>query len=154
MTDILWVALPFVASLGSGLLVYIVSKAHNETCLARQREALSQSRAQLDCQQKALDDKLRAAQAEARLQAFDQFLADVRVEERHYASEADDGSGSQRILASQERICFRNIPLSPWIEKKTLADDRAERIQLVPGPAHFRGPLAMTSGGRPRRLLR
>jgi hypothetical protein len=154
MNEWFWIALPFVASLGSGLLVYIVAQAYNETALARDRDSLTEARVELIHQQKAMDDRVRATQAEARRQAFDDFLADVRVQERHYVREIGAPSDRQKRLVLQERVCFRNIPLSQWTERELPFEGQSELGHWIPAPEPVKQPVAMPTGGRPRRLLR
>jgi hypothetical protein len=154
MNEALWIALPFVASLGSGVLVYIVSQAHNEAALWRYRESLTEVRTQLTQQQKAMEDRVRAVQAEARRQAFDEFLADVRVEERHYMREIESPSERRKCLVLQERVCFRNIPLSQWTERELPVEREVELNHRLPSSKTVAEPVAMPNGGRVRRLLR
>jgi hypothetical protein len=154
MNELLWIALPFVASLGSGMLVYIVAKAHNEAALAGDREKLADARSELTHQQKAMDDRVRATQAEARRQALDDFLADVRVEERHYVREIGAPSDGRKCLVLQERVSFRNIPLSQWVECELPFEGQSQLEHWLPAPEPVRQPIAMPSGKTPRRLLR
>jgi hypothetical protein len=154
MNDALWIALPFVASLGSGVLVYIVSQAHNEAALSRDRESLTEARTQLIHQQKALEDRVRAVQAEARRQAFDEFLADVRVEERHYMREIESPTDRRKCLVLQERVCFRNIPLCQWIERELPLERGRETGHRLPPPESVSDPVALPAETRVRRLLR
>jgi hypothetical protein len=154
MNELLWIALPFVAALGSGVLVYIVAQAHNEAALARDRVMLIEARAQLTHQQKAMDDRVRATEAEARRQALDDFLADVRVEERHYVREIGGSSDRQKCLVLQERVCFRSIPLSQWTERELPFEGQPELDHWLPGPEPVRQPIMMPTGARPRKLLR
>ena len=154
MNEWFWIALPFVASLGSGLLVYIVTQAFKETALARQRETLTEARAELIHQQRAMDDRVRATEAEARRQALDDFLADVRVQERHYVREIGAPSDRQKCLVLQERVCFRNIPLSQWTERELPFEGQSELDHWLPAPEPVKRPIEMPTGARPRRLLR
>ena len=148
MNEAFWIALPFVASLGSGILAYIVAQARYETSLARDRETLVEARTQLIYQQKALEARTRAAESEARRRALDEFLADVRVEERHYVREIESSSVRRRCLVLQERICFRNIPLSQWVEREMGLD--VEHPLLEPVPA----TQSLAAVPQKRRLLR
>ena len=154
MNELLWIALPFVASLGSGVLAYIVAQAHNEAALARYRETLAEARSQLIHQQKAMDDRVHATQAEARRQALDDFLADVRVEERRYLRGIGAPSDRRKYFVLQERVCFRNIPLSQWTERELPFEGQPELDQWLPAPEPVRQPIVMPGGVRPRRLLR
>ncbi len=143
MPDLLLIALPFVAALGSGVLSFIVAQARMEATATREREGLIETRAQLLQQQKTMEEKIRTAEAEARCKAFDEFLADVRVEERHYVRQMDSPTEQRKRLVLQERVCFRNIPLSQWIERELRFE------QQVTGMA----PAEPLPAGR-RRLIR
>ena len=151
MPDLLWIALPFVAALGSGVLSFIVSQAHMEAALARDREALVGARERLIQQQRGVDERVRAAESDARRKAFDEFLADVRIEERHYLRETDSPTERKKCLVLQERVCFRNIPLSQWIERELPFEKEVtppESSRFLPAPVPI-GP-----GSNRRRLLR
>ncbi|MCC7174247.1 MAG: hypothetical protein IT159_03550 [Bryobacterales bacterium] len=152
MPDLMWIALPFVAALGSGVLSFIVAQARMETTLAREREELVGVQERLAQQQKGVEERVRAAEADARRKAFDEFLADVRIEERHYLRETDSPSEKKKCLVLQERVCFRNIPLSQWIERELPFQKEIvppERPKAIPSPV----PITTPEPGR-RRLLR
>jgi outer membrane murein-binding lipoprotein Lpp len=145
--EILWIALPFTAALGSGLLSYIVMRARMETAGSQEREELVGVRTQLAQQQKTMEEKVRAAEAEARRKALDEFLADVRVEERQYMREIDSPTEHTKCLVLQERVCFRNIPLSQWIERELPVERKPIAIQQP------NQPVAISSGNGRRKLL-
>ena len=148
MSDALWLALPLVAALGSGLLSFIVAQARMEATASRDRERLVEIRAQLLQQQKTMEEKLRLAESEARRKALDEFLADVRVEERHYVRQIDSPTENRKCLVLQERVCFRSIPLSQWTERE-LPFEQEVTVMALPEPAP--GPVAVPTR---RRLLR
>ena len=131
MQEVLFIALPFVAALGSGVLSFIVVQAKMEAAAHRERESLVEARTLLCQQQKSMEQRVRAAEAEARRKAFDEFLADVRVEERHYVRETGSPTERMKCLVLQERVCFRNIPLSQWIERELTV----EKGPALPAPA-------------------
>jgi len=56
------------------------------------------------------------AEETAQRKAFDQFLMDFRVEERRYLRESKSHFSNKRSVIMQERLYFRNIPLSNWVE--------------------------------------
>jgi hypothetical protein len=116
MIGVLEILLPFVAALGSGIIVFLITQARMQVALAREREALTETRAVLAQQMKAAEERTKAAEAEARRRALDEFLSDVRVEERHYLRQSTSPDRRRKCLVIQERIYFRNIPLSSWIE--------------------------------------
>ncbi len=97
----------------------------------------------LACQQKTMEERVRAAESEARRKALDEFLADVHVEERRYFREIESVGESRKCLVLQERVCFRNIPLSPWTEHELAS----EGMRPCPSTDQWRIPTG-------RRLLR
>jgi hypothetical protein len=151
MPDVLLIALPFVAALGSGVLSFIVAQARMEAAATREREGLIETRAQLLQQQKTMEEKVRTAEAEARRKALDEFLADVRVEERHFVRQIGSPGEQRKCLVLQERVCFRNIPLSQWIERELAFDHQvAGTAPLEPAPK----PIALPPPVGRRRLIR
>jgi hypothetical protein len=150
MEEVLWMALPFVAALGAGVLSFIVAQARMDAAQARDREALVEARTQLVQQQKTAEERVRAAEAEARRQALDEFLGDVQVEERQYLREIESAGERRKCLVLQERIRFRNIPLSQWIERELPV--RKELAPEYDAPQHT--PIAVLPHPQARRLLR
>ncbi len=148
MGSLLWMALALVAALGSALLAWVVAEARMQTRIARHREKLAEARSQLTQMCKTYEERVRAAQAEARRKALDDFLADVRVEERHYVRELDRCPGRRKCLVLEERVCFRNIPLTQWTERKVIVGGE------LASPAGRSGPqeILAAEGGSPRLL--
>jgi hypothetical protein len=151
MPDLLLIALPFIAALGSGVLSFIVAQARLEASATREREGLIETRAQLLQQTKTMEEKVRTAEAEARRKAFDDFLADVRVEERHYVRQIGTATENKKCLVLQERVCFRNIPLSQWIERELAFEHQDAGVALAEVAPK---PVAVPPPTGRRRLLR
>jgi len=138
MPEALWIALPFIVALGSGALVFMLTQA-------QMRVELTEARAQLVQQIKSTGERVRTAEAEARRKALDEFLADVRVEERQYVREIESPFERRRRLVIEERICFRSIPLSPWTEREldadpteTIAAVRVAEVRPISAPVRSR----------------
>jgi hypothetical protein len=135
MEAVLWVLLPGFVAIASGLLSWFVMQSRMEVKLADQRADLAAARGALDAQrtamQESLSTALRAAEESARRKAFDSFLGELKVEQRHYTRENRMLLGSRRSLVLQERMYFRNIPLSDWIEHEIVVDDGADVGRLV-----------------------
>ena len=117
-TTILWVFLPFVIAAGSGLLAAIIMQARMEVALAQQRDGLTEARTLLAAANRTAEERVKAAEETARRKALDEFMSDVRIEERHYIRESKSLFLNQRSLVLQERVFFRNIPLTDWVEKE------------------------------------
>src|SRR5260370_7602937 len=84
MTEMLWIGLPILVSVGSGMLAYFVMKARMEAAIAGERSALAEARARLEGQSKTLAETIRATEQAAKPQPFAEFLADLRVDEPPY----------------------------------------------------------------------
>jgi hypothetical protein len=113
---ILWILLPGFVAVGSGLLAFYIMQSRMEVALAHEREAMAQARGTLEAEKNSLEQALRGAKESARREALDEFLADVHVEQRHYVKDNKLLFQNRKALVLQERIFFRNIPLSNWIE--------------------------------------
>jgi len=123
MDAILWILLPGFVAVGSGLLAFYIMQSRMEVALAREREAMAQARGTMEAEKNSLEQALRGAKDSARREALDEFLADVHVEQRHYVKDNKLMFQNRKALVLQERIFFRNIPLSNWIEHEIVLQD-------------------------------
>ncbi len=135
MEAVLWVLLPGFVAIASGVLSWFVMQSRMEVKLADQRAELAAARGSLDAQRTALQESLptalRAAEETARRKAFDAFLSEIKVEQRHYTRENRMLLHNRKSLVLQERMFFRNIPLSDWIEHEIVMDEGADVGRLV-----------------------
>jgi len=125
------VAWSLLCVFGSGGLVYFVMRSHMELRLARQREKLASLQATLVAQKEAIEDSMKNVEESVRRKAMDEFLADIRVEERHYTREHKILFLSRKMLVRQERIFFRNIPLSNWVEQEMPVEEGVDPEKLA-----------------------
>jgi len=123
MDAILWILLPGFVAVGSGLLAFYIMQSRMEVALAREREAMAQARGTMEAEKSSLEQSLRGAKETARREALDEFLADVHVEQRHYVRDNKLLFQNRKALVLQERIFFRNIPLSNWIEHEIVLQE-------------------------------
>lgn len=112
-------------------LVYFVMHSHMELRLAKQREEMAGASATLEAKKEALEHSLKNVEDSIRRQALDEFLADIRIEERHYTREHKVLFMNRKILVRQERIFFRNIPLSNWIEQEMPVEEGMDTEKLA-----------------------
>jgi hypothetical protein len=131
MEAFLWLFLPVFVAGGSALLSYYVMQARMEVALAKERESLAEARATISAHKVTLDERVKATEEACKRQALDDFMHDIRVEERSYVRESKSLNGSKKTMVMQERIFFRNIPLSNWIEREMLIEDGLETRQLA-----------------------
>jgi hypothetical protein len=147
MPGYVWAAAPFVIAVGAALLTAIVMNSRTDAALAVQRAALAEVRALLATQHRAMEERIRATAEEARRRALDEFLADLRVEERRYLLE------SQNLMLLQERVAFRNIPLTPWVEHELpAAASLIQASQPVAAEPVAAGPVKALERRSPRLL--
>lgn len=127
----LFVAWSAICVLCTAGLVYFIMQSRMELRLARQREQLADAKATLTAKRESLQDTLKSAEAQIRSKALDEFLADIRIEERHYTREHRILFMTRRMLVRQERIYFRNIPLSNWIEQEMPIEEGVDTEKLA-----------------------
>jgi hypothetical protein len=126
MNPLYWVAWSGFCAVGSGLLIYFVMQSRQEVLLSEQREQLAAARATLAAQKEFLEGSLKNVEERTRRVAMDQFLSEIRVEERHYTREHKVLFMTRKMLVRQERIFFRNIPLSNWVEHEMSLEEGAD----------------------------
>ena len=154
MEAVWWILAMLCCGGMTGGLVYFVMQSRLEVRLSRQREELAAARASLSVQKRYLKDTVRSAEETARMQAINEFLSDIRIEERHYIREHKMLFMSKKSIVRQERIFFRNLPLSNWIEQDMPYQEGADMEQLAEAMSVFvPGGLLEDSGAPARKLL-
>jgi hypothetical protein len=128
---LLWILLPVFIAAGSALLSYYIMQARMEVAVSKEREVIAEARAEVRLQKNTLDERVRATEQEARRRALDEFMQDFRVEERHYFRENKSVAARQKSMILQERLYFRNIPLSSWVEHEMVVEEDAGDVQQI-----------------------
>lgn len=139
MDAIVWLLLPLFTAAGSALLAFYIMQSRMDVELARQREALIEARAQIHHNEAQLEAKLRATEEETKRKAFDSFLGDIRVEERHYTRQSKSLFLNRTSMVLQERLYFRNIPLSNWVEHELTVEEGSDLPRLLKAASVFSG---------------
>jgi hypothetical protein len=102
----------------------------------------------------SLDTALRAAEAVAKREALEGFMDELRVEQRHYTRENRMLMQNRKSLVLQERMYFRNIPLSDWIEHEITVEEGADVGRLVQDMTIFdKSVVSIDGGARAKKLL-
>ena len=158
MEALIWILLPGFTAVASGLLAWFIMQSRMEVALSLQRERLAESRGALDAEKSALgaslDTALRAAEAVAKQEALEHFMDELRVEQRHYTRENRMLTKRCKSLVLQERMYFRNIPLSDWIEHEITVDEGADVNRLVQDMTIFdKGVVSIADGPCPKKQL-
>ena len=132
MDAVIWMSLPLFVAAGSALLCYFIMQSKMDVAIAKEREALTEAHAKLRAQQTHVEERVKAAQAEMKRQSLEEFLQEFRTEERSYMREAKNGQSLRKSMVLQERLYFRNIPLSNWIETEMLVESSGDDLPRLP----------------------
>jgi hypothetical protein len=130
MEAFLWMFLPVFVAGGSSLLSYFIMQARMEVALAKERESLAEARATISSQKITMEERIKATEEATKRLAMDEFMHDFRVDERSYARESKSLTASRKTMVMQERLFFRNIPLSNWIEHEMIVEEGTDLDQL------------------------
>src|SRR5690242_3299997 len=112
LEPLLWLFLPVFVAGGSALLSFYIMQARMEVALAKERESLAEARAIIGTQKVTLEERVKAVEESTKRAALDDFMQDFRVEERSYMRESKSAVATKKSMVLQERLFFRNIPLS------------------------------------------
>lgn len=131
MDSLLWMFLPVFVAGGSALLSYYIMQARMEVALSKEREALAEARAVISSQKVTAEERVRAVEESTRRRSLDEFMQDFRIEERSYVRESKSLFSSKKSMVMQERLYFRNIPLSNWVEHEMLVEEGTDAQLLA-----------------------
>src|SRR5271155_3532015 len=130
MDAFLWMFLPVFVAGGSALLSFYIMQARMEVALAKERESLAEARATISSQKVTMEERIKATEEATKRLAMDEFMQDFRVEERSYARESKSLTAMKKTMVMQERLFFRNIPLSNWIEHEMVVEEGMDLDRL------------------------
>jgi hypothetical protein len=148
MEAFMWLFLPVFVAGGSALLSFYLMQARMEVALAKERESLAEARAIISSQKLTMEERIKATEEATRRAALNELMQDLRVEERSYMRE--NKALARRSMVMQERVFFRNIPLSSWTEHEMLIEDGRESIgQPMPAPMEMAASLPPAEGRLP-----
>lgn len=131
MDAFLWMFLPVFVAAGSALLSFYIMQARMDVALAKERETLAEARAAIGSHKIALDERVKATEEATRRKALDEFMQEFRVEERSYMRETKSMFSNKRLMVMQERLYFRNLPLSNWVEHEMLLEEGSDAGQAA-----------------------
>lgn len=134
---LLWMFLPVFVAAGSALLSFFIMQARMEVALAKERESLAEARAVINSHKVMLEERIRAAEEATRRKALDDFMQEFRVEERSYIRESKSLFAQKKTMVMQERLYFRNLPLSNWVEHEMVVDETSDSKQLARSSSVF-----------------
>jgi hypothetical protein len=153
MDAFVWMFLPLVTATGSALLAFLIMQARMDVAIAKERESLAEAKATINATEKLVEQRIRAAEEEARRRSFDDLLADIRVEERHYMKDSKSLFLNRKSMVLQERMFFRNIPLSNWVSHEFPVEEGTDLQMLAKACSIFNPRTLAASSREPSRLL-
>jgi len=133
----LWMFLPVFVAAGSALLSFFIMQARMDVAIAKERESLAEARAVISTHKVTLEERIKATEETTRRKSLDEFMQDFRVEERSYVRESKSLFANKKSMIMQERLFFRNIPLSNWVEHEMLIEEGSDAQQLARGGSVF-----------------
>lgn len=131
LTDaLIWVLLPVFVAAGTALLSYSIMQARMDAAVSKEREALAEARATIATFKVSLEERVRATEEETRHKSFNEFMQEFRVDERHYVRENTSLATRRKTMVMEERMFFRNIPLSQWEAREMTMEETTGDPQL------------------------
>ena len=123
-----WVYVGVVVSVAfaSSVMTYLFTRLRMEKGSTERARALAEAVAALENEKAKFEEAARGIEESAKRKALDEFLADLRVEERHYVRQHRVLFAHRKSLILQERIFFRNIPISNWVEHEVPVEEGAD----------------------------
>jgi hypothetical protein len=146
-----WVSLLLAVSfaLSCSLVTYLLTRLKMERAAGARVKELAEAVAALENEKAKFDEAAKGIEESARRKALDEFLSDLRVEERRYVREHRVLFMNRKSLVLEERIFFRNIPISNWVEHEIPVEEGAD-LEAVAKTMRVFGEL---DSGAPRKQL-
>jgi hypothetical protein len=145
---LLWLFLPVFVAGGSALLSFYIMQAKMEVAVSKERETLAEAQATITSQKVMMEERIRATEESVKRAALDEFLKDFRVEERSYVRESKSLEAAKRSMIMQERLFFRNIPLSDWVEHEMVVEIGSDLQRLQEQTSIF-AAASLSAGSHP-----
>jgi len=146
----LMILLPIACS----IVTYLVTTLKTERRSAERMQVLAQAEAALANERTRFEEAAKGIEESARRKALDEFLADLHVEERHYVREHRVLFARRKSLVLRERIFFRNVPISNWVENEIPIEEGADLDSVAKTFSVFTGlGEAIPAAREPRPLL-
>lgn len=152
----LWVTFGLIVAvaIASSVFTYLLTRLRMERASAERGRALAEAVAALENEKAKFEQAALGIEENARRKALDEFLADLHVEERRYVREHRVLFAHRKSLVLQERIYFRNIPISNWVEHEVPVEEGADLDGVAKTLSVFNNAVeGGTPASRPTRKL-
>lgn len=116
---VFWIALPALVAVGAAYLVWLLMQARIQVLAAHYQTAVA--KVETDCEINRPD--------------LDRLLAELRTERRRFLRRLPGPNGIETTVITQERLYFRNIPLTGWMQEELplgTGDELAPETGSVP----------------------
>lgn len=147
----LWMFLPLFVAGGSAMVAYYIMQARMEVALAKERETLAEARALIQSHKVTMEERIKATEEATRRATMDELMQEIRIEERSYVRDSNTPQGARRSMVMQERVYFRNIPMSNWTEREMVIEEAGQN-GLSPRPEQLEAPVAAAPRVGPQRV--
>ena len=97
---VFWIVLPALVALGAAYIVWLLMQARIQVLTAHYETAVA--KVQNDC--------------EVRRPGMDELLSELRLERRRFLRRLPGPNGLENTLITHERLFYRNIPLTNWMQ--------------------------------------
>ena len=150
-----WVSVGIIiaVAIASGGFTYLLTRLRMERAEAERGRALAEALAALENEKVKFEQAARGIEENAKRKALDEFLSDLHVEERHYVREHRVLFAHRKSLVLQERIFFRNIPISNWVEHEVPVEEGADLDSVAKTLSVFNALEGETTAARNARRL-
>jgi hypothetical protein len=145
-----WISVGIVmaVAIASSVFTYLVTRLRMERAAEERVRALAEAIAALENEKAKFEQAARGIEENAKRKALDEFLADLHVEERHYVREHRVLFAHRKSLVLEERIFFRNIPISNWVEHEVPVEEGADLDDVAKTLSVYHGIQGETSASQ------
>ena len=116
----LWLVVPFLVASGTAYLVWVVMQSRMRVLAADYRAAVA--KVEMD--------------SASRRPGVEELLAELRFERNRFLRRILGPNGYETSVITQERIYFRNVPLTGWIQDEVPLGEGEEIVsgnRMLPG---------------------
>jgi outer membrane murein-binding lipoprotein Lpp len=132
-----WIAVTVLVGCAAVAVTYAVARTRFDKSSASARQKLADALAALEAERNSFKETAQAIEEKTRRAALEEFLGDIRIEERHHVRENRLLFVHRKSLVVEERIFFRNIPLSNWVEHEVAIEEGDDLDKLAKTLAVF-----------------
>src|SRR5262245_40344439 len=152
MNTWVYIGIIVAVAVASSVITYLVTRLRMEKASTGRVRALAEAVAALENEKAKFEEAAKGIEESAKRKALDDFLADLHVEERRYVRQHRVLFAHRKSLVLQERMFFRNIPISNWVEHEVAVEEGADLDGIAKTLSVFNAlegetPASQTGGG-------